>query len=180
MQEPRAFRIFIASPSDVGEERAVALSIVRRLTREHEALLRVEPVFWEHEPLTAADGFQPQIGSPSACDVFVCIVWSRLGTPLPPSFAVRADGTSYPSGHASRGWMIALVLSDMVPEKANALLARGRDYGDSRVVCAEHFPSDVEAGRMVGAAVYAAARADPQFASDFAAAKSELRAALGL
>ncbi|MFL5381651.1 MAG: AAA family ATPase [Longimicrobiaceae bacterium] len=100
MEEPRAFRIFISSPSDVGEERAVALSIVRRLAREHESLLRVAPIFWEHEPLTAADGFQPQIGRPSACDVFVCIAWSRLGTPLPPTFAVRADGTPYPSGTA--------------------------------------------------------------------------------
>jgi len=86
---------------------------------------------------------------------------------------------AYPSGHASRGWMMALVLSDMVPEKANAILARGRDYGDSRVVCAQHFPSDVEAGRMVGAAVYAAAKADSRFEADFAAAKAELRGALG-
>ena len=87
---------------------------------------------------------------------------------------------SYPSGHASRGWMMALVLSDMVPEKADAILARGRDYGDSRVVCAQHFPSDVEAGRLIGAAVYATAKSDPAFARDFAAARAELRQALGL
>jgi len=87
---------------------------------------------------------------------------------------------SYPSGHASRGWMMALVLSEMAPEKADAILARGRDYGDSRVVCAQHFPSDVEAGRLIGAAVYAAAEGDPAFQRDFAAARTELRAALGL
>jgi len=87
---------------------------------------------------------------------------------------------SYPSGHASRGWMMALLLADMAPEKAGPLLARGRDYGDSRVVCAQHFPSDVEAGRLIGAAVYAAAMADPAFTRDFAAARTELRAALGL
>jgi acid phosphatase (class A) len=87
---------------------------------------------------------------------------------------------SYPSGHGTRGWMMALVLSQMVPEKTNALLARGREYGESRVVCAEHFPSDVEAGRLVGAAVFAAARADPAFARDLAAARAELRKALGL
>jgi acid phosphatase (class A) len=87
---------------------------------------------------------------------------------------------SYPSGHASRGWMMSLVLAEMLPERASDLLARGRDYGDSRVVCAEHFPSDVEAGRMIGAAVFAAAKADPRFTADFAAAKAELRAALGM
>jgi len=87
---------------------------------------------------------------------------------------------SYPSGHAARGWMMALVLSEMAPERANALLARGRDYGESRVVCAEHFPSDVEAGRLVGAAVATAAERDPRFRQDFAEARAEVRAALGL
>ena len=37
-----------------------------------------------------------------------------------------------------------------------------------------------QAGRMVGAAVLAAAKADPRFTADFAAAKAELRAALGM
>ena len=87
---------------------------------------------------------------------------------------------SYPSGHATRGWLMALVLSEMVPEKSNLLLARGRDYGDSRVVCAEHFPSDVQAGRLIGAAVFAAAKSDPAFERDFQAARLELRATLGL
>ena len=82
---------------------------------------------------------------------------------------------SYPSGHASRGWMMALVLSDVLPEKADALLARGRDYGDSRVVCGEHFPSDVEAGRLIGASVFAAAMADPIFRRDLQAVRAELR-----
>jgi acid phosphatase (class A) len=87
---------------------------------------------------------------------------------------------SYPSGHATRGWLMALVLSEMIPEKANDILARGRDYGDSRVVCAEHFPTDVQAGRLIGAAVFAAARSDPAFARDYEAARREVRAALAL
>ena len=87
---------------------------------------------------------------------------------------------AYPSGHAARGWLMALVLAEMVPEKANALLARGRDYGDSRVICAEHFPSDVQAGRLVGSAIFAAAKADPAFERDFRAARIELRAVLKL
>lgn len=109
------------------------------------------------------------------------------GRPRPP----RVDGSlttcrmleltkSYPSGHATRGWLMALVLAEMVPEKANAILARGRDYGDSRVVCAQHFPTDVAAGRLIGAAVFAAAKADPAFDADFAAARAEVRGALGL
>ena len=87
---------------------------------------------------------------------------------------------SYPSGHATRGWMMALMLSDMIPEKANELLARGRDYGDSRIVCAEHYPSDVQAGRLIGAAVFAAAKDNAAFKHDYAAARWQTRRALGL
>jgi acid phosphatase (class A) len=83
---------------------------------------------------------------------------------------------SYPSGHATRGWLMALILAEVFPEKANALLARGRDYGDSRVVCAEHFPTDVHAGRLIGAAVFAAAKDNPDFQRDFEGVRAELRA----
>lgn len=83
---------------------------------------------------------------------------------------------SYPSGHATRGWMMALVLAEVFPEKANALLARGRDYGESRVVCAQHFPSDLTAGRLIGAAVVSAAHDNAAFRTDLDAAKAELRA----
>lgn len=87
---------------------------------------------------------------------------------------------SYPSGHAMVGWLAALVLAEMVPESADALLERGRRYGDSRVVCGVHYPSDVEAGRLMAGAVFARARSNPVFARDLASARGELRRALGL
>ncbi|HEY4221309.1 MAG TPA: phosphatase PAP2 family protein [Myxococcota bacterium] len=96
---------------------------------------------------------------------------------LVPCVQLETTG-SYPSGHSTRGFLTALVLAEMVPDKANAILARGRDFGDSRVICAEHFPSDVDAGRIVAAAVVAAAHADAKFERDLAAARVELRAAL--
>lgn len=30
------------------------------------------------------------------------------------------------------------------PEPAQSLLARGREYAESRIVCAVHYPEDVE------------------------------------
>jgi acid phosphatase (class A) len=87
---------------------------------------------------------------------------------------------SYPSGHATFGWGQALVLAAMVPEKADAILARGRAYGDSRVVCGVHYPSDIAAGRMTAAAVLARLESDAAYHRDFLLAKAELRAALGL
>lgn len=55
-------------------------------------------------------------------------------------------GSSYPSGHTSFGWTTALILSDIAPEHAQQLLARGQEYGESRVVCAMHYLSDVVGG----------------------------------
>ena len=84
---------------------------------------------------------------------------------------------SYPSGHALIGWTWALVLAEMAPDRQNAILNHGKRIGDSRVVCGVHYPSDIEAGRMLGSALLARLHADPQFQADFAAAKAELATA---
>ena len=81
---------------------------------------------------------------------------------------------SYPSGHAMVGWSWALVLSEIRPANADALLAAGKAIGDSRWICGVHYQSDVEAGRTLGAAMVARLHAEPQFQTDFAQAKAEL------
>jgi acid phosphatase (class A) len=88
---------------------------------------------------------------------------------------LRRDG-SYPSGHTSIGWAFGLVLSEVAPEQANAVLARGRAFGQSRMVCNVHWQSDVEQGQMVGAAVVARLHAEPAFRADVAAAQAEVAA----
>lgn len=87
---------------------------------------------------------------------------------------------SYPSGHATFGYMCAILLAQMVPEKRDALFARGREYGENRVVDGVHYPSDVEAGRIDGTLVAAALLTNPTFQTALAAAKAEVRAALAL
>jgi acid phosphatase (class A) len=84
---------------------------------------------------------------------------------------------SYPSGHAALGFGWALVLAELVPSRADAIIERGRDFTWSRVVCGVHYPSDVEAGRTVAAAAIARLHADPDFQREFAAARTELAAA---
>jgi acid phosphatase (class A) len=81
---------------------------------------------------------------------------------------------SYPSGHAMAGWAWGLVLGELAPAKASGLMQAGREIGDSRVICGVHYQSDVEAGRMLGAAMVSREHANPQFRADFAAAKAEL------
>ncbi|MBY0562945.1 MAG: phosphatase PAP2 family protein [Hyphomonadaceae bacterium] len=96
-------------------------------------------------------------------DVTACIT---------PDDRLRASG-SYPSGHAAFGWAWALVLAELWPEQADAILARGRAYGDSRVVCGLHYPSDVEAGRIVAAGAVARLHAEPAFRAALDAARAE-------
>jgi acid phosphatase (class A) len=89
--------------------------------------------------------------------------------------ALRADG-SYPSGHAAIGYAFGLVLSEIAPDRAEALVARGREFGHSRIVCNVHWPSDVIEGQMMGAAVVARLHAEPDFRADLEAARAELTA----
>ena len=87
--------------------------------------------------------------------------------------ALAKDG-SYPSGHAAAGWAWGLILAEMAPERANALLKRGYEFGQSRVVCGVHWQSDVNQGRVIGAAAVARLHADPVFRAQFDEAAKEL------
>ncbi len=86
---------------------------------------------------------------------------------------------AYPSGHSTAGNLMATLLADMLPEKAAELRARGRLFGDHRVLGGVHYPSDVDAGRLAAAALAQALFMDPEFQDDFQAARAELRKALG-
>jgi acid phosphatase (class A) len=86
---------------------------------------------------------------------------------------LRKDG-SYPSGHTAVGWGWALLLCELFPEQTDALLKRGWEFGQSRIVCNVHWQSDVTQGRIMGAATVARLHADPGFLSDLEAAKTEI------
>lgn len=81
---------------------------------------------------------------------------------------------SYPSGHTTIGWSTALILAEILPERQNEILKRGYDYGQSRVICGAHWQSDVDAGRIMGAAEVARLHADPNFMKTLQLAKKEL------
>ncbi|MGX1789098.1 acid phosphatase [Bosea sp. NPDC055332] len=89
---------------------------------------------------------------------------------------LRSDG-SYPSGHTAAGWGWALIFAQINPERADALLKRGIEFGQSRVICNAHWQSDVDAGRIMGAATVARLQTDPIFLADLKVAKAEVKAA---
>jgi acid phosphatase (class A) len=89
---------------------------------------------------------------------------------------LRNDG-SYPSGHTAAGWAWALTLTEINPARTNALLKRGMEFGQSRVICNAHWQSDVDAGRIMGAATVAKLHSNPEFLADVKAARKEVTAA---
>jgi acid phosphatase (class A) len=74
--------------------------------------------------------------------------------------------------------MMAILLAQMVPERRDALFALGWEYGEARVVSGVHYPSDIEAGRILGTMLVGVMQAYRRFRADFAIARRELRAVL--
>jgi hypothetical protein len=79
--------------------------------------------------------------------------------------AAREPTASFPSGHATRGALLAAVLAELAPDRREALVRRGAQIGHDRVIAGVHYPSDVAAGQRLGAAVARALLADPAFRS---------------
>ncbi|MFK7849414.1 MAG: response regulator [Akkermansiaceae bacterium] len=95
----KQFRIFISSPGDVIPERRVAKAVIGRLNEEFFGRAYLIPILWEEEPMLASETFQAQIHPPHETEIYVGILWSRIGSPLPDTI-LRPDGTRYESGTA--------------------------------------------------------------------------------
>jgi acid phosphatase (class A) len=85
--------------------------------------------------------------------------------------------SSYPSGHATMGFSMAVVLADLAPKRAPAPLARAADYANSRLVCGMHFRADIVAGQVLGTEAAGDLLRNPRFRADRDAAQAELQAA---
>ena len=91
---------------------------------------------------------------------------------------LRKNG-SYPSGHTLLGWSSALLLSEINPERADTILARGLMYGDSRLIVGAHWQSDVDAARLAAAAAYARLHTSERFLEQMRLAREEFRIKTG-
>ena len=88
-----------------------------------------------------------------------------------------AASGSYPSSHAVAGWGWGLILAELAPDRATALLRKGREFGENRAICGVHYPSDIEAGRILGSAMVARLHAETAFRADLDKARVEIAAA---
>jgi acid phosphatase (class A) len=82
----------------------------------------------------------------------------------------------YPSGHATWGWTIGLLLAELAPDRASDILVRARTYAESRVVCGAHNLSAIDAGATNAAALVATLHGSPAFRDALQAARGEIAA----
>ena len=80
---------------------------------------------------------------------------------------------SYPSGHSQRGYACALLLSEINPDNADTIMARGFMYGESRVIAGAHWQSDVDASRLCAAIGVSRLHTSPTFLSHLENARNE-------
>ncbi|OGR38097.1 MAG: hypothetical protein A2X29_00110 [Elusimicrobia bacterium GWA2_64_40] len=78
----------------------------------------------------------------------------------------KVPGLSYPSGHAAVSRLFALLLSDVAPARRADFLARSDRAALNRVIGGAHHPSDIEAGKLLGDAVYAGMLREAAFRAD--------------
>lgn len=80
---------------------------------------------------------------------------------------------SYPSGHAANGYAGALLIAEVLPERRQRILARGIRYGENRVACGAHHPSDVLQGQLLAAAYFKQVSSNVRFMQDLECARAE-------
>ena len=111
-------------------------------------------------------------------------VWKRprphqLSDLVKPAVKLSSSG-SWPSGHATVGTMMGIILSDMVPEKRAEIMARAAEYAHNREVGGIHYASDVEMGKISGSVIAAVLLNRDDFKAEYEVARAELRSDLGM
>ena len=101
----KKLQFFISSPGDVQKERLISERVIARLAGEFADSVELNAYFWEQEPMQLAANFQAQIAPTSEFDFLICILWSRLGTPVhAPDGKLYNSGTEYEVETALQSW----------------------------------------------------------------------------
>ena len=83
---------------------------------------------------------------------------------------------SYPSGHATLSFSMGIVLAQLLPSKAQAILVRSQQYAENRLICGVHYRSDIVAGQQFGTVLAMRLMENTAFQTQMQAAKAELDA----
>ena len=91
-----------------------------------------------------------------------------------PDIAKATGGATYPSGHSTTAFEVALVLGTMLPSKRDALYERAYSYSLHRVTSGAAYPSDAEGGHITATLAVYEMMKKPEFRADYEAVKAEL------
>jgi hypothetical protein len=72
---------------------------------------------------------------------------------------------SYPSGHSSGMFCAAMLLMELMPNKANLILREANQYAVNRTIARYHWTSDTLNGRVLGSATNAICHASSDYYS---------------
>lgn len=99
-----------------------------------------------------------------------------VGEPRVKPCSEPLDEPSYPSGHATRFFLEAGVLSEILPDKRDALFERAQKMSWGRVIGGVHYPTDLAGGRLLAASIVEELNADPAFEAALEKSRSEVGA----
>ena len=95
---------------------------------------------------------------------------------LPPkNFDINA---SDPSGHTTMAFSSAVILANLLPDYALAIMRRAETYGRHRIVCGAHHPFDVRSGQVLGTLIGTTLLKTPAMQPQLNAARNELAKAI--
>jgi acid phosphatase (class A) len=148
---PEAFTCALGTPIDAGRAPHLTMLVRRVASDGGLATLPTKVHYRRARPFVALDG----------------------PTCTPADEAALRKDPAYPSGHSALGWAVGLVLIQVAPDRANELAQRALAYGQSRVLCGVHWPTDVVAGRTLASSVVAQLQSNADFEAQLAQARKE-------
>jgi acid phosphatase (class A) len=197
-EETHAFQILLAPPTAQSERTKTELAELHQLEITRSDAQKTAAVADDKEesififkqqlgdwfnaqalPQTAAFGIRVKndegINTAPAKTGFARVRPYNLDTTLRPICATKIKDDSYPSGHATTGYLMALTLIDLLPEKRDVILARADDYANNRLVCGVHYRSDIEASKLLAYTIHAVMANKPQYQQEMSVARAEVQ-----
>ena len=93
--------------------------------------------------------------------------------------ATDAATSSYPSAESEMGWGMALILTEIAPERANEILTLGYRMGESGIITGQHWATDIVAARIMASGMVARLHTDAAFNKLLRDAKKEYASLTG-
>ena len=88
-----------------------------------------------------------------------------------------SDSGAYPSGHGIQSALWAVLLAELLPDHAAGFQTRALETRRMKLFTGVHYPSDLEAGRILGDALAREMLKSPALQSALVAARAEIAAA---